>query len=102
MGSFSKVLTVNAVLNIVLNYQASNDWRFTFEKSVPGRKTFLRQAEDQLADAAVSLPVADSSADAIVPDDSNAQAAVSLPAADSCADAIAPDDSHVQDMDVVK
>merc|ERR1712083_1124536 len=73
MGSFSKVLAVNHVLSIVLNYQATKDWRYTFDKSVPGRKTFLRPPDEQPAEAPVTASAADSSAGASVPDQKSSQ-----------------------------
>eukprot|EP00971_Amphidinium_carterae_P201756 4003560-Amphidinium_carterae.1 len=44
MGANSRVLTCNHVLDIVLEHQATQDWRATFEKCVPGRKKFLEAA----------------------------------------------------------
>jgi tRNA (guanine9-N1)-methyltransferase len=41
MGTFSRVLTVNHVLQIVLEHQAVGNWRQVFEKCIPGRKTFI-------------------------------------------------------------
>eukprot|EP00930_Biecheleria_cincta_P098238 TRINITY_DN89911_c0_g1_i1.p1 TRINITY_DN89911_c0_g1~~TRINITY_DN89911_c0_g1_i1.p1 ORF type:complete len:436 (-),score=89.11 TRINITY_DN89911_c0_g1_i1:454-1761(-) len=41
MGAYSRVLTVNHVLQIVLEHQATGDWRHVFEKCIPGRKTFI-------------------------------------------------------------
>jgi len=41
MGAYSRVLTVNHVLQIVLERQASSNWRQVFEKCIPGRKKFI-------------------------------------------------------------
>ncbi|CAK0888766.1 unnamed protein product [Prorocentrum cordatum] len=38
LGASRRVLTVNHVLQIVVEYQLTGDWRQTFEKCVPGRK----------------------------------------------------------------
>lgn len=44
MGSFSKVLTTNNVLEMILENQRCSDWRATFQKCLPGRKKFLDDA----------------------------------------------------------
>ncbi|CAE7393772.1 trmt10a [Symbiodinium sp. CCMP2592] len=45
MGSYSRVLTVNHVLNMILDYQATNDWRGVCERCVPGRKVMTTEGE---------------------------------------------------------
>jgi len=61
MGSYSRVLTVNHVLNMILDHQLSKDWRGVCARCVPGRKVFhpadadvesageakVRESEDQ-------------------------------------------------------
>lgn len=45
MGASRKVLTVNHVLDIVLEHQRCGNWRATFEKCVPGRKQFIDEVD---------------------------------------------------------
>lgn len=40
MGTYSRVLTVNHVLQIVLEHQKCGDWREAIDKGIPGRKKF--------------------------------------------------------------
>lgn len=40
MGTYSRVLTVNHVLQIVLEHQRCGDWKEAIEKAIPGRKNF--------------------------------------------------------------
>lgn len=40
MGTYSRVLTVNHVLQIVLEHQRCGDWREAIDKGIPGRKKF--------------------------------------------------------------
>ncbi|CAJ1366398.1 unnamed protein product [Effrenium voratum] len=50
MGSYSRVLTVNHVMNMVLDHQASQDWRGVCERCVPGRKV-MAEADVESAQA---------------------------------------------------
>lgn len=47
MGAYSRVLTVNHVLQIVLEHQATGDWRHVFEKCIPGRKKFIEEVSSK-------------------------------------------------------
>lgn len=49
MGTYCRVLTVNHVVDMVIEYQACKDWRQVCDKCVPGRK--LRVAQDKDAEA---------------------------------------------------
>lgn len=44
MGSYSRVLAVNHVLSMILDHQATGDWRGVCERCVPGRKTLIDPA----------------------------------------------------------
>lgn len=46
MGNYSRVLTVNHVLNMILDHQLSRDWRGTCERCVPGRKLLHPEEAD--------------------------------------------------------
>eukprot|EP00929_Paragymnodinium_shiwhaense_P124133 TRINITY_DN9908_c0_g1_i2.p1 TRINITY_DN9908_c0_g1~~TRINITY_DN9908_c0_g1_i2.p1 ORF type:complete len:461 (+),score=135.48 TRINITY_DN9908_c0_g1_i2:70-1383(+) len=46
MGVYSRVLTCNHCVDIILEHQRCENWRQTFEKCVPGRKRFKDSAPD--------------------------------------------------------
>jgi len=81
MGAFSRLLTCNHCLEIILEHQKCRDWRMTFEKCVPGRKQWVDQKpvnDDE--DKNDSNPCVDGEA-ACEPGDTDRQATSSDPPA---------------------
>lgn len=56
MGAYSRVLTVNHVLQIILEFQKCRDWRTALDRGIPGRKKFVE--ENPGAELSSKTPVA--------------------------------------------
>merc|ERR1712194_537965 len=60
LGASRRVLTVNQVLQIVLEHQELRDWRQVLDKCIPGRKKFIEAAPAASADVQTTQSTAGS------------------------------------------